>query len=364
MTALALALALAASGPGVRTSLPPAPVQLYRVVWQRTFVPPTALEYKIEERGGVAVDPATRLAIFGTRDGWLHAVRPDGTLAWEFQGAGPFGQPRVDGDTVYVGSTDGRLYAVAIPTGKERWRYQTDEDLTTRPAVAHGLVFVASQQDTLYALDAATGAWKWHHRAEAKATGGFTIYGAAAAIAGGDVVYVSHSDGLAAAIDAKAGAAMWKKQLAVTGDHLDVDGLALDAGRLYAACYSGSVVAVNARTGEIVWTAAAPGASRVAVAEGLVVAVTASTIDAFSIADGSRAWSVPMRGSPETDPVPAGRWMLVPTGEQGLLWLETASGRVLRVFDPGTGVSASPAILGRRVYVLSNGGDLYALDLS
>src|SRR5512138_4021084 len=99
--ALALAAALGATGPGVRTTLPPAPVRLYEVAWHRPFVPPTALEYKAEERGGVAVDPATKLAIFGTRDGWLHAVRWDGTLAWEFRGNGPFGPPAVDGDTVY-----------------------------------------------------------------------------------------------------------------------------------------------------------------------------------------------------------------------------------------------------------------------
>src|SRR5512147_1116589 len=137
MTALALALALAA-GPGVRTSLPPAPVRLYAVAWHRPFVPVTPLEWKPEERGGVAVDPATKLAVFGTRDGWLHAVRPDGTLAWEFQGAGPFGPPAVDGDTVYVGSTDGRLHAIALTTGKVRWTYKADEDLATRPAVAEG----------------------------------------------------------------------------------------------------------------------------------------------------------------------------------------------------------------------------------
>jgi hypothetical protein len=32
-------------------------------------------------------------------------------------------------------------------------------------------------------------------------------------------------------------------------------------------------------------------------------------------------------------------------------------------FDPGTGVSASPAIRDRRMYVLSNGGTLVAVDL-
>jgi outer membrane protein assembly factor BamB len=362
MTALALALALAA-GPGVRTSLPPAPVRLYRVAWQRPFVPPAALEYKAEERGGVAVDPATRLVLFGTRDGWLHAVRPDGTVAWEFRGAGAFGQPAVDGDTVYVGSADGRLYAVSLTTGKERWSYRTEEDLTTRPAVSGGLVFVASLEDTLFAVDAATGAWKWHHRATKEAAG-FTIFGAASAIATPDTVYVAHSDGSAAAIDPKAGVARWKKEVAPGTGHLDVDGLALDGDRLYGAAYSGFVIAVDARTGERLWKAAVPAASRVGTAGGLVVAVTATSVVALSPADGSTVWTVPLHGSPAGDPVAAGKWLLVPTGEQGLRWLEAATGRTLRVFDPGTGVSATPVVAGRRVYVLSNGGVLYALDLS
>ena len=365
MTALALALALAA-GPGVRTSLPPAPVRLYQVAWQRPFVAQKPLEWKPEERGGIAVDQATKLVLFGTRDGWFHAVRPDGTLAWEFRGeGGPFGPPAVDGDTVYVGSTDGRLYAISIPTGKERWRYRTEEDLSTRPAVAKGLVFVASQEDTLFCVEAATGAAKWHHRGEPTTTAaGFTIFGAASAIAGQDIVYASHSDGFAAAIDPEAGATRWKKMLAPASGNLDVDGLALDGGRLYAAAYSGAVLAVDARTGDVVWKANAPGASRVTTAAGLVVAVTTTSVLALSAADGSPVWKVPMRGAPTGDPVAAGKWLLVPTGEQGLLWLETATGRTLRVFDPGSGVSASPAVAGRRVYVLSNGGDLYALDIT
>jgi outer membrane protein assembly factor BamB len=365
MTALALALAVVLeAGPGVRTSLPPAPVRLYRVAWQRAFVPTEVLEWKPAERGGIAVDPATGLVIFGTRDGWLHAVRPDGTLAWELRGAGPFGPPAIEGDTVYVGSADGRLYAVAIPTGKERWRYVAEEDLTTRPAVAHGLVFVASQQDTLFAVEAATGTWRWHHRGEKKSAAGYTIFGAASAIAGPDTVYVSHSDGQATAIDPRAGAAIWKKQPAPAADHLDVDALALDGGRLYAAAYSGLVVALDAHTGELAWKAAAPGASRLTTAAGLVVAVTTASIQALSAADGSAVWTAPMRGAPTGDPVVAGKWVLVPAGDQGLLWLELATGRLLRVFNPGTGVSGTPAVAGSRVYVLSNGGDLFALDLT
>lgn len=363
MTALALALALAA-GPGVRTSLPPAPVRLYRVAWQRPFVPTKALEWKPAERGGVVVDPSTALVIFGTRDGWVHAVRADGSLAWEFRGEGAFGPPAVEGDTVYVGSTDGRLYAIATRTGKERWRYRAGEDLTTRPAVAHGAVYVSSLQDTLFAVDAATGAWRWHHRRETKAAAGFTIFGAAAAAAGPDAVYAAYSDGFAAALDPATGAARWEKQIAPADEHLDVDALALDGSRLYAAAYSGAVLAVDARTGDVAWKASAPAAAKLATAAGLVVAVTTTSVQALSAADGSAVWTVPLGGAPEGTPVAAGKWLLVPAGEEGLRWLETASGRTLRVFDPGSGVSGPPAIAGRRVYVLSDGGDLFALDLS
>lgn len=362
MLALALALALGA-GPGVRTSLPPAPVRLYDVAWQRPLVAPRVLEWKPAERGGVAVDPATGIAVLGTRDGWLHALRPDGTIAWEHRAAGDLGPPAIDGDTVYAGSSDGRLYAIAIATGKERWRYQAEEDLSTRPAVHEGAVYVASQQDTVFCVDATTGAWRWHHRREGKAQG-FTIFGAASVVAGPEAVYGAYSDGFAAALDPKTGAVRWERRVSPAGTPADVDALALDGTRLYAAAYSGAVLALDARTGQTLWTYEAPGATQLALAGGVVVAVTTSSVIALSPVDGGAVWTTPLGGAPAGAPVAAGKWLLVPAGRGGLRWIELASGRTLRVFDPGTGVSGAPATSGTRVYVLSNGGDLFALDLT
>jgi outer membrane protein assembly factor BamB len=361
MTALALALALAA-GPGVATALPPAPVKLYSVAWQRSFVPLKALEWRPAERGGAAFDLATGLVVFGTRDGWLHAVRADGSVAWEVSGEGAFGPPAIDGDTVYVGTTGGRLLAVALPNGRERWRHEADEDLSTRPAIAHGAVFVASQQDTVFAVDAATGARRWHHRRESDAR--FTIFGAAAAVAGPDAVYAAYSDGYAAALDPSTGAARWERLVAPKGEHLDLDALALAGGKLFAAAYSGAVLALDAATGEIRWKVDAPGVAQLATADGLVVAVTTSSVHGISTTDGAIVWTAPLAGTPAAAPAVGGKWVLVPAGTGGLRWIEAASGRTLRVFDPGTGVSGTPAVAGARVYVLSNGGDLVALDLS
>jgi outer membrane protein assembly factor BamB len=364
---LALALAAVSPSTGLRSQLPPAPLHLYRIAWQRPFVGLQPLETGPQERGGVAVDPQRGIAFVGTRDGWLHAVRRDGSVLWEVRGeGGGFGLPLVDGDTVYVGSADGRLYAVAIPTGQVRWTYDAREDVSTRPALAGGTVVVASLQDTVFGVDAATGAWRWHHRRERRAEG-FTIFGAASVQVAGGTAFAAYSDGFVAALDVKTGTARWERRIAPAGPpgtaQLDVDALAHDGDRLYAAAYSGAVIALDPKTGQEVWTFQAPSASQVVVAPGMVVAVTATSVVGLSPVSGAPLWTTPLDGSPSGPPVLAGKWLMVPAGKGGLRWLEAASGRLLRVFDAGTGVFAPPGVGAGRVYVLSNGGALFALDL-
>ena len=365
MMALALAVALAATVPGLRSGLPPAPRELYRITWHRPVVGPKVLEWKPREPGGVAADAASGMVLFGTRDGWLHAVRDDGKVAWEFRTDGGFpGPPAVEGDTVYAGSSDGRLYAIALRTGKELWRYDAKEELGTRPAVVDGTVYVASLQDTVFAIDAKTGAWKWHHRREPRA--GFTIRGAAPVQVALGTVYAAYSDGFVAALDPATGSARWERMVAPAGDELDVDGLVVEGGRVYAAAYSGAVLALDAATGTTQWTFEAPGAVKVAVAPGgTVLAVATAGVYALSAADGAVLWSSPLRGGvPAGEPVLAGAWVLVPAGGGGLRWLEASSGRLVRVLDPGSGVTGAPAVVEGRVYVLSNRGALLALDLT
>ncbi|MBK9517189.1 MAG: PQQ-binding-like beta-propeller repeat protein [Anaeromyxobacter sp.] len=361
MTWLALALALAAT-PAQGGRLPPAPRALYQVAWARPLAQKALGELTPSEPGGAAVDAVTGLVVVGTRDGWLHALRADGSLAWDFQADGPFAaEPLVDGDTVYAGSHDGRLYALALGTGKERWRYDAREQLGTRPALIEGLVVVASLQDTVFAVDARTGAWKWHHRREQRE--GFTIRGAAAVAAGDGLVHAGYSDGTLLALEAGSGVVRWERQAAPSGSYTDVDSLVVQGGRVFAAAYSGAVVALEAATGKPLWQVLAPEATRVTMGPATLLVVTSTKVLALSPVDGRVAWSVPLEGSPGGAPRVSGRWLLVPAEQGGLRFLELASGRTVRVLDPGTGVGSSPGLAPGRAYVLSNGGLLVALDL-
>ncbi len=367
MKALALALAALAAQAGNAAQtwngprLPPAPVKLWSVAWQRKLVQSAILEWRPRELGGPAVDPVGGLVVVGTRDGWLHAYDPDGERMWSFEATGRFdAAPRIDTELVYAGSSDGTLYAIELATGRLRWKYDAQEEVGTTPVVAGGLVLIMTLQDSLVAVDAKTGAWKWHHRRETRE--GFTIRGAAAPLVSGALAIGGYSDGTVAVLDLSTGTVKWERKVAPQGDFMDIDGLRLQAGHLFAAAYSGAIYALDVQTGQQEWVLKTPGASRLALGPGVLVAVTTTQVLGIGVRDGATRWTLPLEGVPTGDPVVVGGRAAVPNSK-GLLFIESSTGRLLRVFDPGTGVSAPAASQGQRLYVLSNGGDLLALDL-
>jgi outer membrane protein assembly factor BamB len=64
--------------------------------------------------------------------------------------------------TVYVGSTDGNLYALNATTGHERWAAPTAGIGASSPAVANGLVYMGDTGDHVDAFDASDGSRLWN----------------------------------------------------------------------------------------------------------------------------------------------------------------------------------------------------------
>jgi outer membrane protein assembly factor BamB len=362
MVVFPLVALLLSAAPAEAGRLPPPPRDLYRIAWKKSLVRGEFGEYRTHEMGGAAVSPKGDLVLVGTRDGWLHALRPDGRLAWEFQAQGPFGGvPLIEGGTVYAGSHDGRLYALDLGSGALRWSYDAKEQLSTHPALVNGLVVVNSLQDTVFAVDAATGAWKWHHRRDVNT--GFTVQPAASVqVLGGDV-FAGYSDGTVSAIEASTGRVRWERHVAPAGRYQDVNSISVTEGRLFVAAYSGAIMALDLATGRTLWSQPYTDASRVLFNRGSVLAVTGKEVLSLSAQDGKLAWKAPLNGAPSGALRVAGRSVLVPAHDGGLRFYEAASGRLLRVLQPGSGVAATPGIGGRRTYVLSNAGTLLALDL-
>jgi len=148
-------------------------------------------------------------------------------------------------------------WAFGFPDAASAW---------SQPTVAGGRVFVGSQNGTVYALDSRSGCVRWTFGA----TGGVRTAVTAGLIGGRDAVFFADTAANAYALDAGSGERLWVRKVE---DHLlaRVTGSpTLFEGRLYVpvssyeesqgadpqygcCTFRGSLVALDAATGSIVW---------------------------------------------------------------------------------------------------------------
>jgi eukaryotic-like serine/threonine-protein kinase len=55
-------------------------------------------------------------------------------------------------NTVYVGSEDGRIYAIDATSGQELWHVVTGAQIDSSPALANGILYVGSFDGKMYAI--------------------------------------------------------------------------------------------------------------------------------------------------------------------------------------------------------------------
>jgi outer membrane protein assembly factor BamB len=91
--------------------------------------------------------------------------------------------PAVTPDTVIAGDASGRVTALSVETGAERWATELGDEVSGSPAVAGDLLFVASVDGSLRALDVGTGQERWREKTA------FGVY-SSPAIAG-EMVYIA-----------------------------------------------------------------------------------------------------------------------------------------------------------------------------
>jgi len=132
--------------------------------------PPTGLKWKFKTGGIVQSSPAVGYdgtIYVGSSDGYLYAVNPDGTLKWKFMAKGEiWSSPTVGSDgTVYIGSDDFHVYAVNS-NGTQKWKYITGSYVESTPALsADGTIYFGSYDNNFYALNK-NGTLKWGLDAE------------------------------------------------------------------------------------------------------------------------------------------------------------------------------------------------------
>jgi outer membrane protein assembly factor BamB len=195
-----------------------------------------------------------------------HGLAKYNKVKWKFHTNGEVvSSPAVVNDTVYFGSADRYLYAVGLNDGVLRWKFQTQSRISSSPAVAAGVVFFGSYDGNFYAVDANTGKLRWkfatagERRYSATHLHGaqpvtetmpdpFDVYLSSPAIANG-VVYFGSGDDNVYALNADTGALRWKVK---TGDVVHASP-AIWNGNVYVGSWDSYFYAIDAATGKTRW---------------------------------------------------------------------------------------------------------------
>jgi outer membrane protein assembly factor BamB len=319
--------------------------------------------------------------VVGSRAGNVVGVDPaQGHVDWAIAVSGGVdSEARFDpaSDQVYVGADDGGFYALDAERGSVRWSYRAKGAIERGAAfggtgAASGLVYVATAADRLFALDAATGKWRWQYERETPE--GFTIHGYSGPRLAGGRVFAGFADGFLVSLAAGTGEVQWARSLAAASDQfVDVDAtpaLITSTGGLgdvlLTSSYSGGLYAVDARDGNVRWRLGTEGVGTVTpFGDRLYFAAPRQGLHATDLA-GHVVWRQGLTEAGDlTPPVVLGRYLVFSGSRAGVFVVDRDSGALAELFNPGQGVCAAPTIdlANRRLYVLSNGGALYALDL-
>ncbi len=355
------------------------PPALWEVDWSKPLVKLELLEYQPRETAKPAIDPDTERIIVTTRDGAIRCLSPvDGSVIWEkktlgrfFSGAGIF-----EG-VAYVPGGDGLLYAIRVLSGEVVWQFKASEELITTPVLSEGRVLVMSSQDTLFAVDATTGKWVWQYKRDMPQ--GFSVRGASTPVAREGLVYTGFADGYLTAVGLDDGVARWERKLTISGGQQfkDVDSTPVldEDGHLYAASYKDGVFALDAKTGDILWASARGGVTSLILRGAVLFATGDGTLTAIDSRGGKELWSLDLSdrtskgklNNAGRPPVMTRGYIVVPTST-ALAFVDPTVGKVRAAWNPGRGVTATPTRFvsargGNRLYVLSNLGTLFALQM-
>jgi outer membrane protein assembly factor BamB len=327
---------------------------------------------------GVVPVIADGVVYVGDLDGTFHAVSlADGADRWSFvakdagfPSAAAVGGPD-DARLVVVGDDVGIVRAFDAGTGDVRWTYETQGEISGGPTILEGpdapRVLVGSQDASLSCLDLATGKLLWKLEIADQIRCSPTV----ARTSAGDRVFLAGCDGRLHIIDVATGA----ETAAVPIDGPTGTTPAALGDRVFFGTEGGVFFGIDVVKGEVAWRAAATAAgqsyrSSAAVTSGLaIVGFRGKAIEAFSVADGTRAWKRPMRGRVEASPAvvtatgpdaaQARSVAIVADAAGRVVALDAATGEPAWEFDAGGGFGGGAAVADGRVVLASDDGILW-----
>lgn len=275
---------------------------------------------------------------------------------------------------IYV--TNGYKYLVCInaETGNMLWRTMMTSPARTAPTVANEKVYLITLDNRLQVFSSADGSLLWNHSSVAETT---NLLGSASPAVDASAVVLALSSGEILGLRVENGQVVWEDNLSAVrrvgtlSSISDIRGQpVIDRGIVYAASYSGRMVAIDVISGQRVWQREVGSAEMPwAVGDMVFVLSAEQQVLALTRAGGDIHWitSLPRfeEGRKEepivwTGPVLAGGRLILASNRGMMAEIDPQDGKILKQSELDGSVMIAPVVADNMLLLLTQQGKLVA----
>ena len=268
---------------------------------------------------------------------------------------------------VVLGSNNGDVIALDAVDGKERWRTVVSSEVLAPPAVTRDLVLVRTVDGKLIALSIETGGEVWFVQ---QSVPRLSVRGTGSPVVTKDAVICGFDNGRIAAYELGDGSLLWDALISPPSGRTEVDRLSdlnatvrIVGDDVYAIGYQGSLSALAAESGQVLWTREISSHAGLGVDyNNLYVAGDTSELFAVSRRSGRELWrNENLLNRDVTGPAPYGSSIVVGDFDGYLHWFDSRDGSPqARVRAGGKRIASTPLVVNEMIYVITDDGKLYA----
>lgn len=291
-----------------------------------------------------------------TMDGRLLALGlRDGKEKWVYQNAdkdGSKSSPCLANDMIVYGDMIGVIRAIHRETGMLAWSHDTGAEIVASPSFVGGRVLIGSYDESLYCFEPAKGKVLWSFRTRGPVHCSPTLVG--------DQIVVAGCDGVLRLIDQQG---VETKSLEMGGNQSSTP--AAWGHKLYFGTMEHHVVCIDSRTMNKEWTYEhrtrhfAYVSSPALTSDLVIIGGRDKMAHGLEIATGKERWTFATKGKIDGSPVVAGDRVYFGSADANLYGLESATGKKVWEFRVSGGVLASPAIADGCLVIGDDAGMIY-----
>ena len=271
---------------------------------------------------------------------------------------------------LFIGSENGKVFALDADTGKLDWQGEVKGEVIAAPAIDSGILVVNTASGVIKAFNASNGKVEWQIEQEVPA---LTLRGVSSpAISSGGVV-VGSADGTMKVYILESGQEGWTAEIGeATGSTqlervIDVDSSPVIFGdKVYSISVRGNLAAVDLRTGRMIWERQYSSYHDLTIS-GNIIYLTDIKGHVYAVdrQNGLEKWSqLSLTNRGVTGPAVVGDYVVVGDFEGYLHFIDQTTGDIVSRYEvDSSGLNIAPTVHEDIIYAQSRNGDLQAIKI-